>query len=125
MWNAVVIGEGNAGNTAIIAFSFEDGCSISENSSSYWISNVILEMGMTIMKSTVQGKRIAKFLTAHKNGLTGLRSRSKQLKESLECELLKRAPYKTLKTAIQNSVDDAYTKGRQEKGREILRLLEE
>lgn len=56
MWDDAIIGSGKKGSSAINFRDIgSDGCNISQNDVSFWISRVYLGMGMTIMKDTPEG----------------------------------------------------------------------
>ena len=56
MLDDVIIGEGNRGNSAILIGRIEGKHSISENSQSYWIRDIILDGEIVIFKDTKEGK---------------------------------------------------------------------
>ncbi len=63
MWDDVIIGKGDRGCSAIRVFAIEGEHSISENSVSYWVSDLYLNMGMVIFKSTEEGRQLAQFVS--------------------------------------------------------------
>ena len=58
MWDDIIIGKGNKGTSATLVFDIEGNNNISENNVSYWISDGIFEIGMTIFKNTPEGKKL-------------------------------------------------------------------
>lgn len=59
----IVIGSGNSGNTAIgVEGYYSDGVSISENSKSFWISDLPLNLRMTIFKDTPEGIQLKQMI---------------------------------------------------------------
>jgi hypothetical protein len=62
MWDSVIIGSGSKGNSAIKVLSLKGDHSISENSVSYWISDLYLGLGMTIFKDTDAGKKLSRLI---------------------------------------------------------------
>lgn len=62
MWDDFKIGQGDSGNMANSIDVEDNGYSISQNSVSYWISDLILGLGGRIMKDTDEGREIAVFV---------------------------------------------------------------
>ena len=62
MWDSVIIGSGSKGNSAIKVLSLKGDHSISENSVSYWISDLYLGLGMTIFNDTDAGKKLSRLI---------------------------------------------------------------
>lgn len=60
-WDDIVIGKGNKGSSAITRYK-SNNTTISENSVSYWITNVLLNNGLTIFKYTDEGIRLKNIL---------------------------------------------------------------
>ena len=115
MWDDVIIGAGNKGNSAGRVFAVPGEHSISENSVSYWISDVYLDLGMTIFKYTVEGKALTKMIQ-DKHPL-------EEINEFLESTLIRKISVDKLKPAIDRAVKDAFNRGLEAKAQEIRDAL--
>ena len=62
MWDDVVIGKGQKGYSAIHMFEIEGEHSISHNAVSFWIDGLLLDVGMTIFKSTKEGQKLTQMI---------------------------------------------------------------
>lgn len=111
MWNDVIIGTGNKGNSAYRVLSVHGEHSISENSTSYWISDVYLGLGMTIFKHTKEGRALTKMIQ-DKQPLEGIN-------EFLQTTLIQSISAAKLKSAIDRAIKDSFNKGREAKAKEI------
>jgi hypothetical protein len=58
MWDDIIIGQGNKGNSATHIFKIKGEHSISHNGVSFWIHDAYLGMGMTIFKDTIEGRML-------------------------------------------------------------------
>jgi len=115
MWDDVVIGKGNKGCSAILCFQIEGNHSISENSNSYWISDVYLDMGMTIIKSTREGRKLKSMIDK--------KIKLEKIIDYLQKLLFKNVNYKVLMQKISNSQKDSYEDGKEAKREELLNVL--
>jgi hypothetical protein len=67
MYGNIVIGSGNSGNTAIgIEGYYSDGVSISGNWTSFWVSDLPLNIKMTIFKDTPAGIQLNQMIKYQK-----------------------------------------------------------
>lgn len=64
MWDDVIIGKGDKGNSAITVAGYNGPLSISSNRVSYWIDECYLRIGMTIFKDTKEGESLAFMLSS-------------------------------------------------------------
>lgn len=64
----IVIGSGNSGNTAmgVEGYYSSDGVCISENSKSFWISDLPLNLKLTIFKDTPEGIQLKQMINDKK-----------------------------------------------------------
>lgn len=62
LWDDIVIGSGNKGNTAICVRNVAKAGYISHNAVSFWVSDAYLDTGMTIFKDTPEGKHLQMLL---------------------------------------------------------------
>jgi hypothetical protein len=115
MWDDVIIGNGDKGNSAYKVFAVSGNHSISENSVSYWISNAFLGMGMTIFKDTVEGRKLTRMIETKKS----LNSINKWLARLC----FSHAKYETILKRIEEVREESYRKGREDKSNEIKRAL--
>lgn len=102
-WDDVVIGKGHSGNSAIRVFSISGEHGISHNSSSFWISDAYLDIGMTIMKDTPEGKKLSRFIDE--------KFEYAIIEPWLKGLVLKRVDPERLVNAVQNAIDSAYIDG--------------
>lgn len=115
MWDDVIIGTGNKGNSAYTVFAVPGEHSISENSVSYWISDVYLGLGMTIFKYTKEGTALTKMIQDEHP--------LEEINKFLENVLLRKINVDKLKPAIDSAVKDAFNRGLEAKAQEIRDAL--
>lgn len=115
MWDDVVIGTGNKGNSAYTVFAVPGEHSISENSVSYWISDVYLGLGMTIFKATKEGKALTKMIQDEQP--------LEEINEFLESTLIRKTSVDKLKPAIDRALENSFHAGAEHKAKEIRRAL--
>lgn len=115
MWDDVIIGTGDRQCSASRVIKIEGNHSISENSTSYWISHCILEIGMTIFKSSPEGQD----LTALINSKTD----AALIHEWINTTALQNIDVKVLKRKIRESQQEFFDEGRKDKARQILSAL--
>ncbi len=108
MWNDLVIGTGDKGNSAIHLFAIKGEHSISENRVSYWISGstllLNLDIGMVIFKDTEEGKQLGQMIE-NKEGLDKIR-------DFLEGIVLKNLSLFELKKAIKRAIEKSFQEGK-------------
>lgn len=117
MWNDVVIGGGEQGNSAVLVRSLSNGCYISQNRVSYWISGCFLGLGMTIFKNTEEG--------VYLSGLLSAPAENDEIEEYLNGLVVRHASVEQLRAAIESAVELAFENGRNHQAglmRDALRL---
>jgi hypothetical protein len=118
MWKDVVIGQGEMGNSAILVQSFRKGSfAISQNSSSYWVTDVFMGLGITVFKDTDEGMELKERLEAHES--------VEHVKKWLASLLLSRVKLQVLQARIDAAINLAEQRGRKQKAAEILAALSE
>jgi len=115
-WSDVIIGSGNKGNSATVISGETGGISISHNLVSYWVSNVYLEMGMTIFKDTEEGQELAYMIQANKP----IDSIKDYLRRLL---LLLHVDQQRLTNAVSFEIEQAFERGRAHNAAEIRNVL--
>jgi len=120
MWDEEVrIGTGNRLNSAWTCYEIPNGPRVSHNEVSYWISDCILHIGMTIMKDTSEGEELTKLLRD-------------PCPEVLKQELVERWLNHTalrhigpgpLMTRIKYATEEAFRAGKEAKTEEIRKVL--
>lgn len=115
MWDSVVIGMGCKGNSAIKVFAIEGDHSISENEVSYWISDLYLDLGMTVFKHTGEGARLTQMIKDKKS--------LEEILEFLNDVLLRNLSRKKLREAIDKAIVKAFNDGCNAKAAEIRNAL--
>lgn len=115
MWRDVVIGEGDAGNSAVVVSDYNGPLNISENRVSYWISGLFLEIGMTIFKDTDEGESLGFMLTSG--------SSDEVILEHLENLALDRIDRKVLRGKIEEALADSYRRGGDDRAGMIRKAL--
>lgn len=112
MWRDVVIGSGDPGYSARSTPILN----ILENSTSYWISHVYLDLGMTIFKYTKEGKKLSQMIV-NKSSL-------EIIDLWLKHQLLKHIDSDDLIKAIDCNIENARKDGASERAAQIRELLE-
>ena len=115
MWNDVVVGRGNSGCSALLVFDIPGNTTISQNSTSYWISDVYAEIGMTIFKDTVEGTK----LTAMIKNQAGLNEITDYVREVM----IRHVNVKHFIKKVDFMVESMYDAGKQAKAAEIREVL--
>ena len=115
MWDDVVIGHGVKGNTAITVFSIPGKHHISQNSVSYWISDVYLGLGMTIFKDTEEGKQLKQLIDS--------KVELEIINNFVIDLLLKNIETLKLRKAIDKELNQAFLRGKDAKVSEIRDVL--
>lgn len=116
MWDDIIIGKGNKGNTAIKVFAIPGDHGLSHNVVSYWISGCIFDIGMTIFKNTDEGKRLNVYIESG--------DPIEEIQEWLDKIVLQNLSVKKLYMLIAQSNKYAFESGRQAKAEEIRYALE-
>lgn len=114
MWNDVIIGKGDSGNTAC-SIGFPSKARISENPTSYWICDLILNSGMTIMKNTPEGRRLADLLKDKQS--------PKDVDDYLNSLLLKNLPIEIVMDKIEVSNSHYFKMGVESHMKECRQLF--
>lgn len=115
MWNTVVVGSGNKGNSAHPVFKIKGDHSISENQVSFWISSVYLDEGMTIFKNTREGQTLSRMIEEEAS--------IHLINDYLKRLFLRKVKIDVLMRIIDESNKRAYNAGQSDKIREILGTL--
>jgi hypothetical protein len=110
----IVIGKGDAGNSAIVCRKELNW--ISENSVSYWISlKYPLNIEITVFKNTEVGKTIAQMIK--------IENTYKNLEEYLFNNCLMYMSYKMIAKKIEEKNKENYERGKEDTQKEILKAL--
>ena len=110
MWDDIIIGDGEKFNSAYGININGEQSGISENKSSYWISDAYLNLGLTIFKNTKEGKNLTK-LIKQKN--------IKKIKHYLECLVIKNCSVEKLKDFIQEVIEKSFKNGKEASQKEV------
>jgi hypothetical protein len=117
MWDDVIIGKNKTGVqicTSIKVFDISVD-NISENSLSYWITDCILDTGMTVYKDTPEGKKITQLIE-------NKASKAKIQNYLDKIVLTKLSPMK-LKAYIKREKEKSFEEGKRAKQEEIKDVL--
>jgi hypothetical protein len=115
MWEDIIIGKGDKGCTAVVCFKIKGKHSISENSVSYWINNLIFDFGMTIFKDTKEGKKLTDMI----NKETHLQ----KILDYLNTIVLNKMKLSDLMRGIEKIENESYQKGKLDMKNEFRSLL--
>jgi len=115
MWDDVIIGTGNKGNSAVLVFAIEGEHSISENSVSYWISGLYLDTGMVIFKSTDEGRQLNEFVKE--------KAHIDQVRPWLDHLVLQYIDKDRLKNRIDHAIARAFEEGSEHRANRIREAL--
>ena len=115
MWDSVIVGAGSKGCSACKVFAIEGDHSISENNVSYWISDLYLDLGMTVFKNTEEGARLTQMIK-DKEGLD-------RISAFLDDVLLRNLSRDKLKAAIDKAINRAFNAGCDSKAAEVRHAL--
>lgn len=106
MWDEITIGEGPWGNSAWLCWdadALSHKASISENTVSYWLSDVTyLKISMRIAKNTKEGIELAELLKSKEAG---------KIDKFLEKIILKRIKPELLKQKFDEAMKTAFERG--------------
>lgn len=115
MWNDIVIGTGKNGCCAVRVFDIGGEHSISENATSYWVTDAWLEARVVIFKNTEEGQYLA---TKVKDKI-----HIDELQPWLSDLVLKHASHAQLKRMVDNAIKRAYREGSERRARAIREAL--
>ena len=119
MWDDIKIGEGNKLNSAWHAYKVPDGPSISHNPVSYWISECVLGIGVTIMKDTQEGAELAALLAPTDRDAPDALA----IKNWLDALVFRNADPKMLTIRLESALKNAFHAGQAAKAEEVCRVL--
>jgi hypothetical protein len=115
MWDDIIIGDGNSGCSAYRIFKVEGEHSMSQNSVSFWLSDVFLGIGMTIFKDTEEGKVLTKMIEEKESW--------GQIKKFLIVLIIKNIKPEILIEKIESEKEKSFLEGRESKREEIEKVL--
>lgn len=115
MWNDVVIGSGTKGCAAVRVFDIGGEHAISQNSESYWISDLYLGTQMTIFKNTDEGRQLSQFVNEKAHIDTVRPWLDKIVFQNIDCEVLK--------GLINRAIEQAFQKGSSHRAEVIREAL--
>lgn len=122
MWNDITIGTPDRKKrvcSATIIHGLNTRHEFSENQESYWVSEGFLGAGLTIFKDTDEGKHLGELI-------------KDCMESSLHPDIIdnwlyevtvKHMPFKKLRDLSERALDEAYKKGRKDRGTEIRNAL--
>ena len=116
-WDDVVIGSGLRGNSAMVCFDIGkcEKHGISENNSSYWISNCVLGLGCTIFKNTKEGKKITKMREEGKS--------LHQIQAFIDAIIMKKIKIEKIYRKIEELKRNSFREGKEKNQEEIRTAL--
>ncbi len=117
MWNEVVIGKGDKGNTAVKVFKLKGEHNISHNEVSYWAHNVFGHLSMVIFKNTPEGLALTTAID--------LGSTLEDVMFSLRSWLLRDADTQLILDAVNKLEMDAFERGAKEAAYAVRRSIRE
>ena len=121
MWDGVVIGSGEHYVTSRIVFTAEEsGCTVSENASCYRVSNLWLELSMTVYKDTPEGEEIARML---EEAIKKKQWNSDDIVQYLNTVLVDNLDRSKLMAMVDNRLNNAYIEGKRSMQHEMRKCL--
>lgn len=114
-WNDVIIGKGQRGHTAIKVFEIEGDHGISDGGNCYWISDCILDTGMTIFKNCKEGEKLTQMIKD--------KVMPEKIQDWLNRLVLKHASPQKIINAIVEAEEEAYERGKEAKAAELRSVL--
>jgi len=113
MCDDVIIGKGNSGcsSTQLLNIGTLD---IAQNGVCYWISGAILGCGGIIFKDTKEGKKLTALIA---------KKYDKKIVDFIDKIILANIDVEKLRLKIKNELEDARRQGKEEKIKEILKVL--
>lgn len=115
MWDSVIIGSGSKSWSACKVSAIEGDHSISEDSASYWIGGLYLDLGMTVFKNTDEGARLTQMIK-NKEGI-------ERISAFLDDVLLLNISRDKLRAAIDRAINRAFSAGCDAKAAEVRHAL--
>ena len=119
MWDDVVIGEPAQKICSAVIVTLREpvprGFTVSENQQAFWITNVYLDIGMTVYKNTEIGEQLAQEIAAGTSG--------GYIRRWLLQHLLPRVAPFMMQQRLTAALESARRDGRQDKADEIRRVL--
>lgn len=115
MWDDVVVGNGNKGNSAMSVFGIPGEHSISENAVSFWIYGCIFGIGMTIFKDTAEGKLLQSSIK--------LGTPAEKINDWLDEVVLRNADSTIIKEHSSRCIKNSFQDGKAAKLKEIREAL--
>lgn len=112
-WRDIIIGDGDWKSTACI--SRQDLKNVSQNSNSFWISNCVFGIGMTIFKNTEEGKMLAVMFKEN--------AAAEDIQKFIDAIALRRAPIELAYKAIAVAKAKHFEEGREAKTVEMREVL--
>lgn len=115
MEDEIIIGEGNKGNMAVSVFEIKGDHGISQNRTSFWIYNCILELDAIIFKNTKEGKALQKMIN--------LKIELKEIQNFIDSVILQYVDIELLKMKIKEAKSNSFKKGMRAKEKQIRKTL--
>lgn len=113
-WSDVIIGKGLTGCSAIKVFDLPD-CNhhhVSHNGISYWVSNCIMDFGITIFKDTPEGQKFTRMIKEKKP--------LGDIHEWLDGLIIRRVSPKQLHARIKQNLERSFLEGKRAAKDELL-----
>ena len=123
MWDKVIIGEGNKGNSSYKCWEpsedIKNPCNLSENGKAFWITmpnvlNGFHTNGMTVFCNTKEGEMIETLLSD---------KRYEEMNDYILSLFLSNLPAQEIIRIIENKFNEGLEEGKKIKAREIKRCL--
>jgi len=114
-WDDVVIGEGKKSCSAVKVFAIPGNHSISENNTSFWISDCICDSGITIFKNTSEGQDLT-LLIKNKTPL-------EDIQKWIDNIILRNIDIDVFTKLLDKALEDSYRRGKYSKAKEICECL--
>lgn len=111
----IIIGKGDYGCTAIVCFQIKGKHSISQNSVSYWIYNLVFNQEMIIFKDTVEGQTLTTMIVTNES--------LDNIMKYLNNLVLKHTSLDMIVYYIDSERERAYEKGRESMQKDLCKLL--
>lgn len=119
LWDDVIIGKGDKGNSSIKVFNLDLRHDIGENRVSYWITNGFLGAGMTVFKYTPEGQRLAEYIEARQQG----KFDAENFDNWLDNIAIKHIEPAALKRLAEQALKNAFDEGSETRATEIRAAL--
>lgn len=115
MWDDIIIGKGEKGNSAVKVFGVPGDHRISHNRVSFWISGCYLDVDVTIFKDTKEGQTLQRMI----DDCAAL----EEIQTWLDDLVLRCLDPKRLKLRIEQAMEKAFEAGQCAKAAEIRAAL--